>query len=78
MGGLGGWWNNERTDVGNEQMRVEVIRDTVARQNFVVPAGSVLQDVREFRHSYRGLWCSMEGSYFVTVPKQDCRTLARR
>lgn len=55
------------------ELWVEVMRDTVARQNFVVPAGSVLQDVREFPKSYRGLWCSMNGSYIVTVPKSDCQ-----
>lgn len=34
-----------------------------------LPAGSVLQKVRVNKHTYHGLWCSPEGSYWITIPK---------
>ena len=51
---------------------VVVIRGTVSRQNFTIPAGTVLRRVREFSSSYRGLWDSAEGNFYVTVPRGDC------
>lgn len=47
-------------------------RDVLARQGFLLPEGSTLEQVREFKVYLRGLWCSMAGSYWVTVPKSAC------
>lgn len=57
----------------NFEPRVVVLRDTVSRQNFAVPAGTVLHHVCEFPACYRGLLESPEGKFFVTIPKGDCR-----
>ena len=53
-------------------MEVEVIRDTVSTIGVIVPAGSMLSEVVELKKSFRGMWCSWQGSYKVTVPKIDC------
>ena len=58
-------------------MNIEIIRDTVSRQNYSIQKGSVIQNVREFKRSYRGIYCSMFGSYFVTIPKTDCKIICK-
>lgn len=56
-------------------MEVEVIHTTVSRQNFLLPEGSVIQEVKELKCSYKGLWCSMYGTFTVTVNKKDCKVI---
>lgn len=34
-----------------------------------MPAGTVVQNVEDRGDHWRGLWCSMWGSYFVEIPK---------
>ncbi len=34
--------------------------------------GTVLQDVKELKKHYKGLFCSRMGSYIVKVPKKYC------
>lgn len=38
-----------------------------------IPEGSVCYLVKENKKSYRVLWCSMNGSYHFTVPKDICK-----
>jgi len=55
-------------------MTVEIIKDCTD----IVPylyEGSVLQDVKELKTKYKGLHCSMYGSYIVTVPKNRCKII---
>ena len=54
-------------------MKVKTTADVIARQGYSLPSGSVIKDVKVFSKSYRGMWCSMLGSYIVTVPKKDCK-----
>jgi hypothetical protein len=43
-------------------------RDVKTRQGFVLPEGSGIYVERVNTRSVYGLWCSMEGSFYVTVP----------
>lgn len=58
-----------------ESFDVKTIRETVSNQGFVIPSGSVIGTVLEFKHCYRGMWASQEGTYIVTVQKRDCEVL---
>lgn len=53
-------------------MNVRTIRSCLVRQGYPLPSGSLLQNVKEFSRSYRGVWSSMSGSFVVTVPKDAC------
>ncbi len=53
-------------------MNVRTTSDCTARQGTAIPEGSFIGDVKEFARCYRGLWCSMYGSFVVTVPKSAC------
>lgn len=41
----------------------------------IVPAGSVLQDVKEVGPYYKGLWTSQLGSYEIKAKKEHCEII---
>lgn len=51
-------------------MQVKTFRDWEE-----VPAGTLLQNVEDIGYDYRGLWCSMFGSYWIEVPKKICKVI---
>ena len=38
-----------------------------------IPAGSVISVTNQDRTRYKGIWASPVGSFYVTVPKNNCR-----
>jgi hypothetical protein len=38
-----------------------------------MPEGSTVYVDKELKYTYKGVWCSMGGSYTVTVPKKICQ-----
>ena len=57
-------------------MNVITIRDTVTLHDLDLPEGSVLQDVEPWGARYwRGLYCSMAGSYYEVVKREDCEVV---
>lgn len=57
-------------------MKVRTLRDTVTMHDLDLPKGSVLQDVESWGSRYwRGLYCSMAGSYYEVVKQEDCEVM---
>ncbi len=51
-------------------MKVKVLVDVE-----FIPAGSVIQDVKELKKHFKGIWTSMFGTYEVKIPKKDCEII---
>ena len=58
--------------IGN--LIVEIIKDYDPDQYLI--EGTVLQNCKEFKKYYTGIFASMWGSYIVKVPKQYCKVVS--
>lgn len=54
-------------------LTVEIIKDYDFSQYLI--EGTVLQNCKEFKRHYTGIFASMWGSYIVKVPKQYCKVV---
>lgn len=54
-------------------MRVEIINDKCS-----YPKGTVLQNVKQTERYYKGLWCSMDGTYNVKIRKDYCKIIKEK
>jgi hypothetical protein len=55
------------------KLQVKIIKDYDFSQYLV--EGTVLQNCKEHKRHYTGVFASMWGSYIVKVPKQYCEIL---
>ena len=56
-------------------MNVITIKECACRQGYFLPAGTVIQNVKALKYSYRGVWSSMYGTYTLNVSKRFCKIL---
>ena len=55
-------------------MKVRVIVDSLDVCPYLYE-GSVLQEVKETKKYYKGIFSSFAGSYYITVPKDRCKKI---
>lgn len=52
---------------------IKVIKDCKCSQGFTIFEGSVIQEAKPLKQSFKGLWASPYGTYIVTVKKKCCK-----
>jgi len=58
---------------GNKKKEIAV--RTIETIDGWIYEGSYIRVTKEYKKSYRGLFCSSAGSYVVTVPKTKCEII---